>query len=107
ELRMTAVEKVLVEMDARGQAFLDDTLRIGRVFDLMNRPRVQREFEERVVADAPLVVERRVSELIDWLVDQDLRQWQAVSSQLAQRRQAHGDQMTGEEIGRFQNDRAA
>ena len=80
ELRMTAVEKALVDMESRGQAFLDDTLRIGRVFDLMNRSRVQREFEERVIADAPADVERRVSELIDWLVDQDLRQWQALSS---------------------------
>ena len=107
ELRMTAVEKVLVEMDARGQAFLDDTLRIGRVFDLMNRPRVQREFEERVVADAPLVVERRVSELIDWLVDQDLRQWQAASSQLAQRRHEHGERMLGgSEVDGFQTERA-
>ena len=33
-------------------------LRIGRVFDLMNRARVQREFEEQVVADAPQQVER-------------------------------------------------
>ena len=107
ELRMTAVEKVLVEMDARGQAFLDGTLRIGRVFDLMNRPRVQREFEERVVADAPLVAERRVSELIDWLVDQDLRQWQAVSSQLAQRRHEHGERVLGgSEVDGFQTERA-
>ena len=107
ELRMSAVEKVLVEMESRGQTFLDDTLRIGRVFDLLNRPRVQREFEERVIADAPAEVERRVSELIDWMVDQDLRQWQALSSRLAQRRQAHGAHMTGEEFGSFQNDRAA
>jgi small GTP-binding protein len=107
ELRMTAVEKVLVEMEARGQSFLDDTLRIGRVFDLMNRPRVQREFEERVVADAPGIVERRVSELIDWLVDQDLRQWQALSSQLAQRRQQHGEGMlAGQDVGSFQTERA-
>ena len=107
ELRMTAVEKVLVDMESRGQTFLDDTLRIGRVFDLMNRSRVQREFEERVIANAPADVERRVSELIDWLVDQDVRQWQALSSRLAQRRQAHGAHMTGEEIGGFHNDRAA
>ncbi len=106
ELRMTAVEKALIEMEARGQAFLEDTLRIGRVFDLLNRPRVQREFEERVVADTPVVVERRVSELIDWLVDQDLRQWQALSSQLAQRRQEHGERMLGsEDVGAFQADR--
>ena len=70
-------------MEARGHRFFDDTLRIGRVFDLLNRARIQREFEERVVADAPLQIERRVTELIDWLVDQDLRQWQAVTSQLA------------------------
>jgi small GTP-binding protein len=107
ELRMTAVEKVLVEMESRGQMFLDDTLRIGRVFDLLNRSRVQREFEEKVIADAPADVERRVSELIDWMVDQDLRQWQALSSRLAQRRQAHGEHMTGDEIGTFHNDRAA
>ena len=107
ELRMTAVEKALVDMEARGQTFLDDTLRIGRVFDLMNRARVQHEFEERVIADAPADVERRVSELIDWLVDQDLRQWKALSSRLAQRRQAHGEHMTGEDFGGFHNDRAA
>jgi len=107
ELRMTAVEKALVDMESRGQTFLDDTLRLGRVFDLMNRSRVQHEFEERVIADAPAEVERRVSELIDWLVDQDVRQWQALASRLAQRRQALGEQMPGGESGGFHNDRAA
>jgi small GTP-binding protein len=107
ELRMTAVEKVLVDMESRGQVFLDDTLRIGRVFDLMNRSRVQREFEDRVIADAPANVERRVTELIDWMVDQDLRQWQALSSRLAERRHAHGEHITGDAFGGFHNDRAA
>jgi small GTP-binding protein len=107
ELRMTAVEKALVEMESRGQTFLDETLRIGRVFDLLNKSRVQREFEERVIADAPADVERRVSELIDWMVDQDLRQWQALSARLAERRQAHGEHMTGDQFGSFTNDRAA
>ena len=108
ELRMTAVEKALVDMESRGQAFLDDTLRIGRVFDLLNRARVQREFEERVVGDTPAQVERRVSELIDWLVDQDLRQWQMLSSRLAQRRREHGDRLLGaDDAGTFQTDRQA
>jgi small GTP-binding protein len=107
ELRMTAVEKVLVDMESRGRTFLDDTLRIGRVFDLMNRPRIQREFEERVVADAPILVERRVSELIDWLVDQDLRQWQALSSWMQRRREHLQSMAGGEESGAFQTDRRA
>ncbi len=105
ELRMTAVEKALVDMESRGHAFLDDTLRIGRVFDLLNRTRIQQEFEDRVVADAPAQVERRVSELIDWLVDQDLRQWQALSSKLAMRTREHGDRVLSHDAGGFQVDR--
>jgi small GTP-binding protein len=96
ELRMSSVEKVLLEMEARGHRFFEDTLRIGRVIDLLNRVRVQREFEEQVVADAPQQVERRVSELIDWMVDQDFRQWQAVTTRLAERQREHGSRVMGE-----------
>ena len=78
---MSAVEKVLLEMESARHHYFDDTLRLGRVFDLLNRSRVQQEFEQQVVADAPQQIERRVAELIDWLVDQDFRQWQAVSAQ--------------------------
>ena len=38
---------------ARGHVFFEDTLRLGRVMDLFNRARVQKEFEDRVVSDAP------------------------------------------------------
>ena len=82
---MTAVEKVLVDMEARGHDYFEDTLRLGRVMDLLNRARIQKEFEERVVADAPRQIERRVAELIDWLIDQDFRQWQAVTTAVASR----------------------
>ena len=53
ELRVAAVDKELVEMEARGDLYFEETLRIGRVVDLLNRARVQKEFEETVVADAP------------------------------------------------------
>jgi small GTP-binding protein len=107
DLRMSVVENVLLEMEARGHRYFDDTLRLGRVFDLVNRSRVQREFEEQVVGDAPLQIERRVSEIIDWLVDQDYRQWQTVSARLATRRQEHGDRILGSsDIGSFHDDRS-
>ena len=106
ELRMTGIEKVLLEMEARGHQYFEDTLRVARVFDLLNRSRVQQEFEERVVADAPAQVDRRVSELIDWLVEQDFRQWQALSAKLAARQREHGDRILGgAEIGSFHADR--
>jgi small GTP-binding protein len=107
ELRMTAVEKVLVEMESRGHTYFEDTLRLGRVMDLLNRARIQKEFEDRVVADAPRQIDRRVTELIDWLIDQDFRQWQAVTSRLAERTREHGARVLGApEVGTFHQDRA-
>jgi small GTP-binding protein len=107
ELRMIAVEKVLVDMESRGHAYFEDTLRLGRVLDLLNRARVQKEFEERVVADAPRHIERNVSELIDWLIDQDFRQWQAVTSALAERAKDRGSRVLGApDVGTFHTDRA-
>ena len=106
-LRMAAIEKELADMEARGHRFFEDLLRIGRVIDLMNRARVQKEFEETVVADAPRQIERRVNEMIDWMVDQDFRQWQSVTTLLASRHQQHAGRLTGApEIGTFHNDRS-
>jgi small GTP-binding protein len=104
-LRMATVENVLLEMEARGHDYFDDTLRVARVFDLVNRARIQREFEERVVADAPDRIDRHVSELIDWLVEQDIRQWEALSKKLAARQREYGDRILGADIGTFHADR--
>ncbi len=73
----------------------------------MNRARIQREFEDRVVADAPQQVERRVADLIDWLVEQDFAQWRAVTARLATKQREHGDRvLASSEIGSFTADRA-
>ena len=107
ELRMAAVEKVLLDMESRGHRFFEETLRIGRVLDLLNRSRVQKEFEEKVVADAPAQIERRVNELIDWLVDHDFRQWQGITARLAERHREHASRVLGApEVGSFHNDRS-
>jgi small GTP-binding protein len=104
--RMSDIENVLFEMEQRGSDYFDETLRVGRVFDLMNRSRIQREFEQRVVADVPTEIERKVNELIDWLVDSDLRQWQAVTEHLAERRRVHKERIVGEAMmGTFHYDR--
>jgi hypothetical protein len=106
ELRMSAVERVLADMETRGDRYFENTLRIGRVVDLLNRARIQKEFEDDVVADAPRDVERRVGELIDWLVDQDLRQWQAVTAKVSERHRAHAARALGApDIGSFHLDR--
>ncbi len=96
EFRLSDIENILYEMEQRGQEFFDETFRLVRVRDLLNKELVRQEFERRVVADAPQRIERKVEELIDWLVDSDLRQWQAINDHLAERRRAHQDRIIGD-----------
>ncbi|HVT60105.1 MAG TPA: dynamin family protein [Thermoanaerobaculia bacterium] len=86
--RLADADNVLHEFEGRGMAFFDETLRLGRVVDLLNRARIKAEFEKKVVADVPQMIERRVHEVIDWLLSSDLRQWQAVMEHVAKRRHA-------------------
>jgi small GTP-binding protein len=105
EFRMADIDKILLEMERRGQDYFDDTLRIGRMFDLLNRSRIQHGYEQRVVGDAPAQIERKVGELVDWLVAADLRQWQAVTTHLAERRRQYKDRIVGDDSGQFHYDR--
>jgi hypothetical protein len=104
--RMADIENILFEMDQRGQDYFDETIRLGRMFDLLNKKRVQDEFVRQVVADVPTRIENKVAELIDWLVESDLRQWQAVMEHLAERRREHKARIVGDaSAGSFQSDR--
>lgn len=104
--RLSDVDKVLHEFENRGVEFFDDTLRLARVVDLLQKERMKAEFVRRVVADAPQRIEQRVDEIIDWLVASDLRQWQAVNEHLAQRRAAHADRIVGQTGSAFDYDRS-
>jgi small GTP-binding protein len=97
QFRIADIDKILLEMEKRGHAYFDDTMRIGRVMDLLNRSRVQQGFEQQVVADAPQQIEQRVNDLIDWLVDADFRQWQRITKHLSDRRRAFRDRIVGQQ----------
>ena len=105
EFRMADIDKILLEMERRGHDYFDDTLRIGRMMDLLNRSRIQQGYEQRVVGDAPQQIERKVGELVDWLVAADLRQWQGVTAHLAERRRQYKDRIVGDDSGQFHYDR--
>ena len=106
DLRMADIDRILLQMERRGHDYFDETMRIGRVMDLLNRSRIQQGFEQQVVADAPQKIEQKIGELVDWLVDMDLRQWQRVNEHLAERRRQHRSRIVGDDAGRFLYDRA-
>ncbi|GAB4506416.1 MAG: dynamin family protein [Anaerolineales bacterium] len=103
--RLADVENVLHEFENRGMAYFDETIRLARIFDLINKSRLQAEFEREVVGDVPQTIERRVIEVIDWLVAKNLRQWQGVMDHLAERRAVHADRIVGQVGGTFDYDR--
>ncbi len=107
--RLSDVENLLYEMQSRGIEFFDDTLRLTRVFDLINVERIRGGFERQVVADTPQRIEAHVGELIDWLVESDLRQWQAIMEYLNRRqvKQQYKGRIIGEIGGPFEYNRRA
>jgi hypothetical protein len=94
--RMSGIETVLLQLEQRAHAFFDEMLRLGRVFDLFNKRRVQEGFEKQVVADTPSQIERQVASLVDWMVSSDLQQWQRVTAHLAARRREHRERIVGD-----------
>lgn len=99
------VDNVLYEMAERGDRFFDETLRIGRIFDLMNGEKVRAEFERQVVADTSQQIERHVNDLIDWLVERDYRQWHDVIDYLNRRATQHAEKMVGQIGNEFEFNR--
>ncbi len=106
--RVTDIENHLLSMESRGMAFFDETLRLTRIFDLVNSQRIRGAFEREVVGDTPRQIEVAVNDTIDWFVDRDLRQWQAIMDYLVKRRTAeHHDKLIGQITSPFEYNRRA
>lgn len=98
--RMGEIDNLLYAMEKRGNAFFDDRLRLTRIPDLLRSKQLERDFETEVIADTPRQIESRVGELVDWLVEQDLRQWTAVAKHLDSRRDVHQGRILGDSAPR-------
>jgi small GTP-binding protein len=105
--RLTDVDHELQSFEKRGLEFFEETLRLPRILDLINKERIQADFERKVIAETPKRLETKVEELIDWLVDSELEQWQIAGKRISERRRAEpGLRDMGGEIGRFDYNRA-
>ena len=103
---LTRIENIIHRMNARGDEFFEETIRIGRVFDLMRPEKIREEFERKVVGDTERAIDTSIDELIDWMVEQDLRVWEAVNEYIDRRRlNKYADELIGEVGGQFRYDR--
>lgn len=85
--RLSEIENIVLAMRGRGDSFFDETIRLGRIFDLIQAQRVRDEFERDVIGDSATRIDEAVQQLIDWLVEHEHRLWQDVMEYLDRRRQ--------------------
>jgi len=83
--RYADIDNAILEFEKRGQSFFEETFRIGRILDLLNKERIQREYKDAVVKDLSIQIDNKVDDLIEWLVDENYKQWQIVNSKINKR----------------------
>lgn len=86
-LRLGEVENIILEMRERGDRFFDETMRLGRLFDLIHAERIKADFQEKVIANNERRIDTTVQHLIDWMVEQEQRFWHDVMEYLDRRKE--------------------
>ena len=93
KFRYAEIDNALLEYEKRGLEFFDNTFRLNRVMDLLNKDRIKNEFSQMVVQDLAREIDRKVGNSIDWLVDEDLKQWQIVTRKINERSARYQDRV--------------
>src|SRR5215203_1560384 len=99
EARLAEIENIVLRMNERGDAWLEENIRFANIRELFGQEKVSERFKLEVVADTEELVDERVDELIDWMVDRNLKQWRMVVEYVNRRRQADYDERLIGEVG--------
>lgn len=108
--RLGEIENIILEMRERGDRFFDDTIRLGRVFDLIHPERIKNDFQEKVIGDSEKRIDNTIQQLIDWMVEQEQRFWQDIMEYLDKRHEVSArreSEMIGSVGRRFDHNRRA
>ena len=82
ERYLIEMRNVLYELERRGRAWFERTIRIGNAFFLRNKDAVENRFRAEVVQDAPQAIEGVVHRMVDWTVQRNLKLWRTVFAEL-------------------------
>jgi small GTP-binding protein len=99
EARMAEIENIVLRMNERGDAWLEENIRFANIRELFRQERVSERFRREVVGDTEELVDERVNELVDWMVDRNLKQWRVVVEYVNRRRKADYDERLIGEVG--------
>jgi small GTP-binding protein len=99
EARLAEIQNIIHSLNERGDAWLEENVRLMNFRELVRQEKVQERFKREVVADTEDLIDGRVDELIDWMIDRNLKQWRAIVEYVERRRQARYDERLIGEVG--------
>src|SRR5919107_1518790 len=106
EARLAEIQNIIHSLNERGDAWLEENVRLMNFRELVRQEKVQERFKREVVADTEDLIDERIDELIDWMVDRNLKQWRAIVEYVERRRQARYDErLIGDVDDRFEYNR--
>jgi small GTP-binding protein len=91
--RLPDMEKLLLELEARGLGFLERRLRLGGLPGLVSRGGTRAAYEREVVGGLVPAVEKRVEGIVDALVAAEVGRGKTLAERLAARRRVHGERL--------------
>ena len=88
-VRVSEAEKPLLELETRGDAFLDRTLRLPRALSLLDREQTAALFRQDVMGGLQAAIEKRADGLADAVAAADARLWPTVVERVNKRSETH------------------
>eukprot|EP01121_Diplochlamys_sp_Union-15-3_P017019 TRINITY_DN5919_c0_g1_i2.p1 TRINITY_DN5919_c0_g1~~TRINITY_DN5919_c0_g1_i2.p1 ORF type:complete len:359 (-),score=46.95 TRINITY_DN5919_c0_g1_i2:529-1605(-) len=104
--RIDKIDSLLFQMSERGSDFIDNKMRFGKLFELLNSSKTKLEFEKVVTADTKADIERSISEIIDWFLDKNIKLWNKTVDYLHKATQNENTEMARTIETNFRSNRA-
>ena len=99
------IENILLKLQQRGMEFLDDNLRITNSINLFQKEKMKRLFEEEVIGNFSVEIERMISDLIDWILTRNKKQFNNIIYYMQQNMHDTSNQMIGKVNTNFLRER--
>lgn len=84
-LQCNRIDSAMVRLEQRGDIYLEQTLRLGNLAGLSNEAKLKADFEKKVVGETSHDIDRLVSEIIDWMVEKNSKQWAHIMKRVENR----------------------
>ncbi|EGG23011.1 hypothetical protein DFA_05141 [Cavenderia fasciculata] len=95
EFHLQRIDNVLLKMETRADAFLDDQIQFTNILNLLKSEMVKLKFEKEVIGTTTHEIDSHISSLIDWLVEKNSKQWRDIMSYVDARSSSRLEQLIG------------